>query len=77
MGTHETEGTKPTGFGPAKKYERHGSTQHKSGWQERDSVERVETEEGSHRAPLASEGSIPRATLAERLYKRVADQKEG
>lgn len=77
MGTHEAEGAKPGGFGPAKKYERHGSAQHKSGWQERDSAEQAETAEGSHRAPLGPEGSIPRSTLAERLYKRVADRKEG
>jgi hypothetical protein len=71
-----TEGQAPVGFGPAKKYERHGSGRHKSGRQERHAVERPDTFEGGHIASLAPEGSIPIASLAERLNKRVAEHRE-
>jgi hypothetical protein len=71
----KAEAVAPTDFGPAKKYVRHGSSHHKSGWQERHPVERA-TVEGERTAPLAPEGSIPRTTLAERLHQRVAERRE-
>jgi hypothetical protein len=71
-----SDGVAPTGFGPAKQYERHGGSDHKSGWQEHPGGERPDAVEGARRAPLAPDGSIPRTPLAERLEKLVAEHGE-
>jgi hypothetical protein len=71
--TREHVGVAPASFGPAAKYARHGSSSHKSGWQETPPKEQPEVIPGERRPRVASEGAVPRTPLAERLRQRVAE----